>query len=166
MTRLVIAVLLLAGACSNGANGAADAATSTVVVNEVLPHGGTTADPDWAELKNLGGSAIDLSGYAVRDKDLDHVYKLPRGTSIPAGGYLVIYCDDQPDGGAADLLHAPWKLSASAGDEFHLLDPQGTDLDKTTFGAGEVPGGRSWGRLPDGTGVFLPTTPTKGAANL
>jgi hypothetical protein len=167
MMRIVIGVLLLGSACSSGGSGGgAGAAASAVVVNELLPHGGTTDDPDWAELKNLSDSSIDLSGYAVRDKELGHLFTLPRGTSIPAGGYLVIYCDDQPDGGAADVLHAPWKLSASTGDEFHLLDPRGTELDQATFGAGVVPGGRSWGRLPDGTGAFLATTPSRGASNL
>jgi hypothetical protein len=165
MSRVVIGVLFLAGACSSGSNGG-DAATSPVVVNELLPHPGATADPDWAELKNLSDAGIDLSGYAIRDNDVGHLFMLPPGTTIPAGGYLVIYCDDQPDGGAPDVIHAPWKLSASAGDEFHLLDPRGNEIDKATFGAGMVPGGRSWGRLPDGTGAFIATTPTRGARNL
>jgi hypothetical protein len=171
MVRLSIGVALLVSACSDGASGGdvADAAMSgarAVVVNELLPHGGSDDDPDWAELKNTTGSTIDLSGYSVRDKDLGHLVALPGGTSIPAGGYVVIYCDDQPDGGATTVLHVPWKLSSKEGDEFHLLDRQGTEVDQATFGADEVPGKKSWGRLPDGTGAFVATTPTMGAANL
>ena len=164
--RMVIGVMVLASACSSGSNGGGTSAVGAVVVNELLPNPAGAADPDWAELKNISDASIDLSGYAVRDNDVGHLFTLPRGTSIPAGGYLVIYCDDQPDGGAADVIHVPWKLSASAGDEFHLFDARGTEIDKATFGASVVPGGRSWGRLPDGTGAFIPTTPTMGARNL
>lgn len=147
--------------------GAADmrAGTSAVVVNELYPRGGSAVDPDWAELKNNGTSVFDLTGYKVRDSDPANLFKLPDGTRLDPGGYLIIYCDDLKDGGLAGGIHVPWKLSGSKGDEFHLVTPQGEDADVSTFGA-DVPAAKSWGRLPDGTGMFFATAPTKGAPNL
>ena len=154
-------------ACSGGGGGSADGGGSGigVVVNEVFPNGGTAMDPDWAELKNVGTKAANLSGYQVRDSDAGNLFRLPDGTTLAPGAYLVVFCDDQVDGGVVGGIHVPWKLSAKKGDQFHLVGPDGKDVDATTFAA-DLPGGKSWGRLPDGTGQFLPTSPTRGASNL
>jgi hypothetical protein len=140
-------------------------ATRSVVINEVFASGPSAAEPDWVELKNLTGAAVDLSGYQMRDNLVADLVALPAGTSIDAGGYLVVYCDDQADGGVAGGVHVPWKLSASKGDEVHLLDPSSVEIDATIFGV-DVPADKSWGRLPDGTGTFVRTTPTQGKSNL
>ncbi len=167
MSRLVVAVLPIALGCGAGCSGASGNATAgkAVVINEAFPNGPSVSDPDWVELKNLTGAAVDLSGYRVRDHSLADLSALPAGTSIDAGGYLVIYADDQADGGVAGGVHVPWKLSGHKGDEVHLLDRSGTEIDSTIFGI-DIPADKSWGRLPDGTGSFVRTTPTKGAANL
>jgi hypothetical protein len=165
---LTMVALTAAGCSSSGSpyGGGPDAASGkTVVVNEVFPSGASPAMPDWIELKNLTGAAVDLGGYQVRDNLVADLYALPAGTSIAAGGYLVIYCDDQADGGVAGGVHVPWKLSASKGDEVHLLDAAGVEVDATIFGT-DLSTGKAWGRLPDGTGAFTRTTPTEGKANL
>ncbi|MFT3776513.1 MAG: hypothetical protein QM820_65060 [Minicystis sp.] len=38
-------------------------------------------------------------------------------------------------------------------------------VDEVKYPADAVPGGQTWGRLPDGTGSFGPNKPTPGAAN-
>ena len=123
-----------------------------------------TADSDWIELKNVTDAAIDVGGYQLRDNNVADLFSLPAG-SIEAGGYLIVFCDDQADGGVAGGIHVPWKLSAGKGDEVHLLDANGREIDATTFGI-DVPVDKSWGRLPDGTGSFLRTTPTQGKPNI
>jgi hypothetical protein len=45
---------------------------------------------DWVELHNYGSFALDLSGWKLRDEFDHHVYSIPVGTVIPAGGYLVL----------------------------------------------------------------------------
>jgi hypothetical protein len=166
---IVLAVSLacsLGCSSSNPSGSTGDAGGSrTVVINEVFPSGPSAAMPDWVELKNLTGAAIDLGGYQMRDNLVADLVSLPAGTSIDAGGYLIVYCDDQADGGVAGGVHVPWKLSAKKGDEVHLLDPSGVELDSTIFGV-DVPSDKSWGRLPDGTGTFVRTTPTQGKSNL
>lgn len=165
----VITIALGCGAGCSSASGTQDAGNGTagkaVVINEAFPNGTSVSDPDWVELKNLTGAAVDLSGYRVRDQALADLFALPGGASIDAGGYLVIYADDQADGGVDGGVHVPWKLSSKKGDEVHLLDRSGTEIDSTIFGT-DVPADKSWGRLPDGTGSFVRTTPTEGKANL
>lgn len=174
MNKLAPATILLtsvlAFGCSSsgspyGDGGNGDGGAKTVVINELFAGGTSVTDPDWIELKNVTGAAIDVSGYQLRDNDPTHLSPLPAGTTIEAGGYLVVYADDQKDGGVAGGVHVPWKLSASKGDEVHLVDAGGTEIDATTFGL-DVPADKSWGRLPDGTGTFVRTTPSQGKANL
>lgn len=153
------------GAADGGAEEAADlkVATGAVVVNEIFPHGSDeVTDPDWAELKNIGQSALDLSGYQVRDDKTKAT--IPDGTSLGPGQYLVIYCDDVPDGGASGRMHVPFKLGGQ--DEFYLLDPSGNRVDGVSWDGATAPAGKSYGRLPDGTGQFTALTPTPAGRNL
>lgn len=137
-------------------------AVTSVVVNEVFPHGADPlTDPDWAELKNTGTTTVDLSGYRVRDDS--SLLTLPAGTTLAPGQYLVIYCDDGPDGGASDRLHAPFKLGKQ--DELYLLRPDGEKVDGITWDATTAPSPNSYGRLPDGSGQWNSLTPTKGTRN-
>lgn len=167
MRRIAIGLCSVFAACSGAPTGGGDGGASggsAVVINELNPYGPSGMDPDWVELKNLGKAPLDLTGYKIRDKDPSHAFRLPDGTSLPAGGYLVVYCDDQVDGGVPGGIHVPWKLSGKNGDEVHLLNRDDKDADTTSFPA-VLAAGRSWGRLPDGTGQFVPLTPTRGAVN-
>ena len=135
-----------------------------LVINEVFGHGTGPMDPDWIELKNMTGAPIDPAGWRVRDKDPMHLFAIPGGNTIPAGGWLVIYCDDGADGGIAGGLHVPWKLKGGGkSEEVHLTSPRGVEVDGTSFK--DIPDGKAWGRLPDGTGMFAVVTPTRGALN-
>ena len=136
-----------------------------VKVNELFPGGSDpNTDPDWAEIVNLASTSADISGYQVRDSKTSHLMALPSGTILPAGGYLVVLCGAVTDGGAPIAgLRFPHGLSAS-GDEFHLVSPAGDEIDGTTFTT--LAAGKSWGRLPDGTGAFqVLDTPTRGTQN-
>jgi len=88
------------GRCPNGTGSFSDTATSTkgaandcggalLHINEVESNGGTPGD--WFELINTGTVPADLSGWKMKDNDDTHAfYIFPAGTSIPAGGYLVV----------------------------------------------------------------------------
>jgi hypothetical protein len=82
-----------------------------VVINEVLAHshGGV---PDWIELYNTTGGAIDLSGWFLSDSDSNVMkYEIAAGTVLGSDQYLVFYEDvnfgDQNDPGC----HIPFALS-------------------------------------------------------
>lgn len=86
----------------HGSPGADDPAPThgvSIVINEVLAH----TDPpleDAIELRNLGNEPVDISGWYLSDDfvrtnsatayDLKK-FRIPPGTTIPAGGYKVFY---------------------------------------------------------------------------
>jgi hypothetical protein len=78
--------------------------------------------PDWIELVNTAGTEVDFSGYGLSDSVTSVRYTFPAGTVIPAGGYLVILCDDTELTGQA----APFGLSAAGGETVYLIRPDGT----------------------------------------
>jgi hypothetical protein len=115
--------------------------------------------PPWIELFNGGNSAIDVSGYYLSDKSTDALaWKIPGGTSIPAKGYLIIWCDNKNLG-----LHTNFSLDFD-GEEIVLSNAAGQQLDKVVFARQHL--NVSFGRTTDGgnTWNFL-TSPTPGAAN-
>ena len=77
--------------------------------------------PDWIEIHNPDAVEIDLAGWGLRD-DME-TWRFPVGTSIPGGGYLVVFAsgqavEDYVDG--AGHLHTTFKLDAS-GESLSLL---------------------------------------------
>lgn len=158
--------------------GAPDVApTGAVVVNEVRASG-----DDWIELFNRGAAPVDLGGYGVADLDADagtpriaSAVRFPAGTVLAPGAFLFVRADVADagvgpqtaclDGGPSTCFHAPWGISASRGETVSLLDPQGHVVAQGVYPMNAVTTGRSWGRLPDGTGAFAATLPTPGAPN-
>src|SRR5690349_1394861 len=62
-----------------------------VLINEImLRPPGTNRLEQWFELHNAAAKSVDLSGWRVT-KGVD--FQFPAGTSIPAGGYLVVAAD-------------------------------------------------------------------------
>lgn len=119
-----------------------------VCVNELMASNKQAYDvngtsPDWVELHNPTGEAVDLSGWWVSDNpdNLDK-HTLPEGVSVPAQGYLVLTADAAVDGGATSL---PFKL-AKEGESLWL-----TDLDGRTDGTRYVamPEDFALARIPD-----------------
>lgn len=171
VTKICGLLLILGAGCSStssSSDGAVMTAPKTVVINEIFPHGDKMGMPDWVELKNVTTAAIKLDGYQVRDEKVADLQFLPDGLSILPGGYLILNCLGTPDAGVPVGLEGvvlPFKLSGKSGDQFHLVGPDGVDVDETAFGV-DIPDDKSWGRLPDGTGMFIRTSPTKGLPNI
>jgi hypothetical protein len=69
--------------------------------------------PDYIELLNSTAAEVDLGGWSLTD-DLSFPtrFGLPAGTILPAGGYLVVWCDDNT---AAPGIHAGFSLKRSGG---------------------------------------------------
>jgi hypothetical protein len=66
-------------------------APHTVVINELLAH--TNVDPrgDWVELKNTSSEAVAVGGWYLSDSGADlKKYRIAAGTTIAAGGYLLL----------------------------------------------------------------------------
>jgi hypothetical protein len=70
-------------------NGAAE--TPKVVVSEINYHSDSLSDPgDWLEVHNYSSTAVDLTGWKIKDGDDYNVFEFPLNAVIPANGYLVI----------------------------------------------------------------------------
>lgn len=135
-----------------------------VRINEVLAsNGGSILDPDfgdssdWIELLNLGPDTADLTGYTLSDDSEDpEKWAFPAGTTIPAGGYLLVWCDDRNV--ALDDLHSNFRLGAGGEDAVLYDTSHSAVVDSTTYPA--LGSDESWSRFPNGTGSFAHTIVT------
>lgn len=78
---------------------------------------------DWVELYNDSNSSIDIGGMFFTDTPNDeNPYLIPNTdsnkTTIPAGGYLILWCDDDQEQG---VLHLSKKLKGS-GESIILME--------------------------------------------
>ena len=138
----------VAGACTPGTTNTC--APPPVVINEVESNGGTPGD--WVELLNKGTTAVDVSGWVFKDADETHVATLPAGTSVPAGGYLVL----------DENVHFNFGLGAPESARLYL--PGGTTaVDSYAWTAHAA---TTYARCPNGTGGFVTSgSSTRGAVN-
>jgi len=143
-----------------------DPVISSIVINELMAVNTTIVSDqngefdDWFELYNLTSADIDISGYFLSDNDSKiSKWKIPPGTLIKSGGYLIIWADkDTTQAG----LHANFKLS-SGGEELVLSKPDLTIIDEISYP--EQAAELSYSRFPDGTGSFKWQIPTFNAPN-
>ncbi len=121
-----------------------------VVINEVQSKD-PTGGPDWIELANPSSVKADISGMIIKDNDDGHVYKVPEGTVIEAGGFLVI--DDTKLG-----------FGLGKGDSVRIFEGD-TLVGETTWENHTNP---TWGLYPDANGKEYrnTTVPTPGEANM
>lgn len=126
---------------------------ATVDVDEANDH------DDWIEIHNSGAVPYDLTGHWLSDDPaLKQKWQFPAGTTIPALGFVRVWCDEEPTEGP---LHANFKLSKN-GEWVVLSDTQAHGyayLDGYRFGSQKED--RSYGRLPEtGPDLWYLFTPT------
>ena len=135
-------------------------------INELLASNQTGAQDeegqteDWIELYNASGVPISLAGYTISDDpDRPDKWPFPAEASVPAGGYLIVWADeDQEDG----PLHANFKL-ARGGESVALFDASGAQVDAVVFP--ELPEDQAYARREDGASEFVIQAPTFSAPN-
>ena len=115
---------------------------------------------DWFELYNGGGTALDLGGMYLTDDLTDPTqWQIPGGVTIPAGGFLLFWADDEEGEGNT---HTNFKLGKS-GEQIGLYDTDANGnvaIDTLTFGQQSTD--VSMGRFPDGAACrrfFMIATP-------
>ena len=132
------------------------AAQTDLVINEFMASNSSTLQdpdepgeyPDWLELYNPSAAAVSLDGlFLVKGEQPDQVtFPITDGLSIPAGGFLIFYADDDPSQGPT---HTNFRLNKDL-DSIGLYG--GVDatvlIDSRTF-ANQVTD-YSEGRDPDG----------------
>jgi hypothetical protein len=109
---------------------------------------------------------VVLTNWRLSDNPaLPAKFVIPSGYSIPAGGRILVWADNEPAQNtvANTQLHAGFKLSASGG-AIVLSAPDGTLVDSVSFGPQTTD--LTEGRYPDGTaGTRALTLPTPGTGN-
>jgi len=139
------------------------ASNATIYANEYGKYN------DWIELYNASAAAIDLAGLYISDDALVPTkYQIPYGaptkTTIPAGGYLILWANGDNYGGP---LFLPFKLNKDGGTiRISQKSSTGTvtTIDNVTYGTQNTD--ISYGCYPDGNAnKIIFTAPTPGAAN-
>ncbi len=141
-----------------------------VVINEVLANS-TDAGPDWIELYNTSGAAIDMGGWFLSDSGGNLLkYEIAPGTTIGPYGYLVFY-EDLNFGNPNDAgCYEPFALSGN-GETVYLSSAQSGVLTgyrrSESFGASEagVSIGRYYKPSTDNFNFVAMETPTPGLEN-
>ena len=128
------------GGGTNNTNGDTRGAAdfTGLVINELVADG----DPnDWVEFYNTSDVALDLANVSYSD-DPENITRavFADGTTLAAGGYVSVELTE-------------FGLSKD-GEDFAVYAPNGELIDSVTYGVGDAVDGRSYGRLPDGTGDF------------
>ncbi len=116
---------------------------------------------DWIEIYNSHTDSIDVGGLFITDSLAYGMrYRIPStspdSTTIPPGGYLVLWADNEPDQG---ILHVGFGIRRS-GEQIGLVHYDGsTFIDSLTFGSQYI--NASVSRYPDGESnwLYLPSTP-------
>ncbi len=151
----------------------------SVLINEWVASNaagpGGYADPtdgkydDWFELYNAGLQPANLGGFYLTGNLTNKLaWRIPDGTIIPPGGYLLAWADQEnPVNNTNGDLHVNFKLN-KGGDSIGLFATSGTNviqIDAVTFGPQITD--ISQGRHPDGANAiyFLSaTTPRRANA--
>jgi hypothetical protein len=144
------------------------AASAQVAINEVLVSNAWLPNPDsslagWVELFNPSATDADIADMSLSySASVPRAWVAPAGTVVPAGGYLVIQCDAALP---ASATNTGFGLGASGGGLylFHNLAASGGLRDSVVWG-NQLPD-LAIGRIPNGSGAFALTLPTRGALN-
>ncbi len=153
-----------ASAMANGSPGQPNPvpALGEVILNEVaadnpsaVPNNGTF--PDWVELRNTTASPVNIAGWSLSDDGDARKYVFPGGTTIPANGYLVVWCDAATN--TTPGLHTDFGLDRED-DSLFLYNALTQRVDAVTFGMQVA--NLTIGRINDS---WTLTSPTPSAAN-
>ncbi|WP_448711071.1 lamin tail domain-containing protein [Microbacterium profundi] len=134
----------------------------SVRINEV-----DSQPADWVEFYNPGDVAFDLSGYEIRDNSEDHRWQFAPGTTLDAGGFLVV--EEGTIGGVETAFRDPIGIGST--DRIRLFDTSGALVDDTLPWEGHAAidgdfAAATLARCIDGEGAFALATPTPGASNV
>lgn len=154
-TAALAAALLTFAGLAVAAPPRARAATSDVVISELMYNAPAPSLVEFIELYNRGSAAVDLSGwsFAAGITLATPGATFPAGTTLPAGGRIVgtsSEADFQAQYGfAADFSFAGTSLS-NGGEEVRLVDAAAADVDAVTYDDASP-----WPVPPDGFGPSL-----------
>ena len=164
-----LALVLAAAGCGGSGSGTpscqAQLLAGDLVITEIMANPQDRDEgKEWFEIYNRTDADISLGGYTLTD-DLDDPgkHELSSDLVVPAGGFLLLWADDDRDAGPA---HLGFSL-AKSGEDIGIFRDSGQAVNKLTYGAQAT----DWSaaRMPDGAlgsdAWVLDTTPSPGERN-
>lgn len=103
----------------------------SIVLSEIMSSNRTYPAPDgnyldFIEIRNLSGSAVDISGYMLAD-DADSIgYTFADGTVLPGYGYAVCWCNKDGDSDE----YADFGISRAGGETIYLYNNANVVVDQ------------------------------------
>ncbi|MGB6220513.1 lamin tail domain-containing protein, partial [Haloferula sp.] len=126
--RLLTAALLLAAASPSHAE---------VSISEFMANNETGISsslggfPDWIEIHNETGAALDLAGWYLSDDPANlRKWQFPSTAAtspLSDDGYLLVFADGSPDAVIGNEIHANFRLAAG-GEYLALIEPDGETI--------------------------------------
>lgn len=109
----------------------ADGKGSTIIISEVMASNRTYPAPngkflDYIEVRNVSGTAMDISGYMLTDAPDAIGYTFPAGTVLQPGGYAVCWCDKDDRTG----LYGTFGISKDGNDSLWLYNSSNVVIDR------------------------------------
>jgi hypothetical protein len=131
-----------------------------VIINEILANEvGSATGNEFIELVNVGGTAVDISGWKLWDADAArHIF--PSGTLLAPGKALVVFASssDIPAGLSNAVAASTGSLSLNnTGDTVSLRNAQKKTVSSYSYAGSQADTGVSLNRSPDATatGTFV-----------
>jgi hypothetical protein len=124
------------------------AKAASIRINEIQPR--ADQPTGWLEFFNPTAATVDVSDWTIVDNDFFGTpYRFPAGSTIPAGGFLVV-----------EEANLPFGLDAT--DSAHLFSKFGVQVDAAAWATQPA---TTYGRCPNQAAPIVTTAPTKGQAN-
>ncbi len=121
---------------------------------------------DWVEFYNPDTAAANISNYRLSDNpDKPDKWKFPQGTTIPAGGYLVVWLSGRNEAMGGNI-HSNFKITQTKGTPERLVfsNPSGVELENRKVKKTQI--SQSAGRKMDGGDDWgIANIPTPGTSN-
>lgn len=146
--------------------------TGAVSISEVITGNSQYAQEsngeyyDLIELYNSSSQSVNLSGYSLTTNTQNPaMWRFPEGTTIEAGGYLLVYASglgDTEEGQEMQNLHTNFRLSGE-GEVLALFNSQDQLQDRLFIPS--LPQNVSYGKMDGQAGSYYFATPTPLAAN-
>lgn len=140
-------------------------------INEVVAENMTQVEdlddpgeyPDWMEIYNPGPVAVPMKGLSLTDNPREpEKYTITNDITLPVGGFLLVYLDDDPEQANNQRLHTNFSLDKN-GEFIGIFGGRGTaQIDGFSFG--QQIDNVAIGRFPDGDAnriTLLCTSPGK-----
>jgi len=155
-------VALSAGALLLAFLGKSSRAQAAVLINEFMANNTRTLRDDngkysdWVELFNWSPSAANIGGYYMSDTSSEPMkWRIPTGTTIATGDFLLIWCDGTTIPKPLKPLHASFKMNATDGELIALYAPDGATTVSYKYYGQQAPD-ISYGRITDANSEWVP----------